>query len=171
MQYGTIKRTKPRLTVLRGYPGNEPTSLTQGAPVKEGVTIKSGQVIQLAWVSANNRYEWELGCSGTLIPYFAEKDSTDEDVISAGSLTGLSSLGKYELQTAFYKSGDTYNNDVPLTFDGVTGDVKATTYGSGEPILGVVTRIRGAKNLKGVDSSASNLNVIILSTGYSRNLA
>jgi hypothetical protein len=112
MPTGTIKRTKPRLRVLRGYPGNEPTGLTASAPVKDGVTIKSGQVIQLTWNNSKTRYEWELGCSGTKVPYVAEKDSTDEDVIEADSLTGLSCLGKYELEVAYFKSGDTYNVDV-----------------------------------------------------------
>lgn len=171
MQIGTIKRTKPRLRVLRGYPGNEPTALTASAPVKDGVTIKSGQTIQLTWNGTLSRYEWELGCSGTKIAYFAEKDSTDEDVLEADSLTGLSSAGKYELETAFFKAGDTYNNDVPLTFDGTTGDVKATTYGSGAPIVGVVSRIHGPKNLAGVDSSATTLDVIVFNTGYQVNPA
>ena len=37
------KRDKPRVNVLRGYPGNETTALTRSLPFAVG--IKSGQAI------------------------------------------------------------------------------------------------------------------------------
>lgn len=162
--FGTIKRSKPRVRVLRGYDPNEPTTLMQAHPVSDGVVIKSGQVVSLNWVAANNRYEWVLGGQANTIPYIALEDSTDEDVIEAGKLPALSCAGQFEIQTAYYKDGGTYNNDVALTYDGVTGNVKPAL--AADAVLGTVTRIHGPVSLKGKDSSAVNLDVIIFTTGF-----
>lgn len=96
----------------------------------------------------------------------AEKDSTDEDVIESGSLVGLSCAGKFELETPFFKSAETYNVDVPLTYDGTTGDVKPTTYGSGDPIVGIVSRNRGTKSVKGTNSNVSSFDVVSFNTNF-----
>ncbi len=162
--YGTIKRSYPRVVVLRGYDPNEPRTLTQAFPVKDGVVIKSGQTISLAWSATNSRYEWVLGATAPATPYIALEDSTDEDVIEAGKLPALSCAGQFEIQTAYYKSGDTYNVDTPLTYDGTTGNLKAAT--TGDPVVGFVTRIHGPVSLQGHNSSAVNLNVIVFSTGF-----
>lgn len=166
-QYGTIKRTKPRMTVLRGYNPMETAPGTESAPVASGVTIKSGQVISLVWNAVTLQSEWNLGTpANSGIPHFALQDSADQDVIEAGKLTGYSALGKFRLQTAYYKTGDTYNDAVPVTPDGETGDVKATTLESGAPIVGFVHLNRGPQSLVGVDSSASTLTVITIDTVY-----
>lgn len=165
-QYGTVKRVKPRLVVLRGFDPNEPRTLTQAAPVASGVTILSGQVISLDWNSVLDQYEWVLGGVSGQVPYIALQDSVDPDVVESGTLVGLSCLGQFELQTAYFAAEETYNVDVPLTYDGVTGDVKPTTFGSGEPILGVVTRNHGTVNLAGKDSSATSLDVVVFTTNY-----
>ena len=148
--FGTIKRTYPKITVLRGFDPNEPRTRQISFPVASGVTILSGQVISLAWNGTN--YNWVLGCTGTNTPHFALQDSVDADVIAAGKLTGLSCSGQYEIQMGFYSAG-TYNVDVPLTFDGTTGNVVPTTWGSTLPVLGVVSRNHGDISLQGIDSS------------------
>ncbi len=170
-RYGTIKRQYPRVEVLRGYDPNEPRTKTQAFPVKSGVTISSGQVISLAWDAALSQYEWVLGVTGTAMPYIALADSRDEDVQEADKLPALSVAGDFEIQTAFFKAGDTYNVDVPITFDGVTGDLKATTAGSGAAILGFITRNHGVENLAGKNSNAVNLDVVTFQTSYQLNPA
>jgi hypothetical protein len=173
--YGIIQRAKPRLTVLRGYDPQEPTTRLASYPVADGVVIKSGQVISLKWNATEGRDEWVLGVltDDAIIrtPYIALNDSTDEDVIEAGTLPALSCAGQFELRMGFFKDGDTYNQDIPLTFDGVTGNVKATTWASGAPVLGVVSRIHGPINLKGQDSSAVDLDVIVFNTQFAINTA
>ena len=139
-------RAKPRLQILRGWDLVNTATLNQVHPVKDGVTIKSGQVIQRTWNGTLGRYEWELGCSGTKAPFFAFQDSTEADVIAADGLTGISISGDYELQTGYFSSG-TYNADTLLTFDGTTGRVKPATEGS--LVIGRVTRIRGPLRLNG----------------------
>lgn len=141
-------RAKPRLQILRGWDLVNTATLNQVHPVKDGVTIKSGQVIQRTWNGTLGRYEWELGCSAidgiAKAPFFALQDSTEADVIAADGLTGISISGDYELQTGYFSSG-TYNADTLLTFDGTSGNVKVATEGS--LVIGRVTRIRGAKQL------------------------
>jgi hypothetical protein len=173
------------MTVLRGFDPNEPYTRTSTAPVASGVTIYSGQVIYLLWSSGDSQYEWNLGCVAGSTPHLALQSSADEDVIEAGNLVGLDCSGQFEVQMAFFDTGggQTYNVDVLLTYDGTTGNVKPTTIGSGLPIMGVVSRIRGPKDLAGVlsgddtyligavDSSAlaANENVIIFKTRYQDN--
>jgi hypothetical protein len=141
-------RAKPRLQILRGWDLVNTATLNQVHPVKDGVTIKSGQVIQRTWNGTLNRYEWELGCSAidgiAKAPFFAFQDSTEADVIAADGLTGISISGDYELQTGYFSSG-TYNVDTLLTFDGTSGNVKPAA--EGQLVIGRVTRIRGAKQL------------------------
>ena len=172
-QYGIIQRTTPIMRVLRGWGPMEPHALTKSYPVASGVTIVSGQLIHPAWVSGNNRYEWNLGAAaaGAGPSYFAQDDSTKEDVIEAGVLVGLSCSGDYELQTAFYTTGNTYNDGTPLTGDtgGNLGTVVPTTVGSGSPIVGYVSGCHGPISLVGIDSSATNLNVIQLTTRHEAN--
>lgn len=163
--YGTIKRSKPRVGVLRGFDPNEPRTRLAAYPVSidsnTGATlvIRSGQTISLKCNASLSQDEWVLGVtaleSGVLrTPYIALNDSYDEDVIEAGKLPGLSCSGQFEIRTGYFKTGDDANlkNGVPITFDGTSGDVKATTFGSGVPVIGIVTR--GVEDLKGHDSSA-----------------
>lgn len=138
-------RAKPRVQILRNWDLVSTSTLNQVLPVADGVTVKSGQVIQRTWNGTLNRYEWTLGCSAGKAPFIAYQDSTEADVVAADGLTGISISGDYEIQTGYFKSGDTYNTDVLLTFDGTTGDVKAAT--EGDLILGRCSRIRGTKKL------------------------
>lgn len=170
-QYGTIKRLNPRIEVHRGFNPNEPHTQTSAHPVKSGVTILSGQVISKVWNADITDYEWELGWAAGRVPYFAYNDSADEDIIETGKLVALSCVGQFEIATAFFKDGDTYNDGVFLGPDGVTGDVKAATAESGEPILGVVVKSHGPDSLVGKNSNVTNTDVIRLRTMYLPNLA
>lgn len=158
--YGTTQRTKPRLQVLRGWDPNNPTHRTQRAPIATGVTIKSGQVISLAWGSGGYQ-EWNLGvASATVIPFFAVQDSDDFDVISSGVLTGLSSLDNIELQTPYFKASPTpsYGHQVALKADGTTGDV--TTVSTADLnaagfILGYASRYNAPVNIAATNTEAT----------------
>lgn len=168
--------------MLRGFNPNEPHTLTQAFPVKDGVTILSGQVVSLEWNGTLSQYEWTLGWQAGRLPYIAYNDSQDEDVLEADKLPALSSLGQFEIQTAFWKDADeaSFVVDVPVGPDGTTGDIKVATLESGEPIMGYVTRIHGAEDLgptgegnNGQNSSAEvvNLKVVTFVTAYRANTA
>jgi len=165
MNYGTVQRVHPRVRVLRGYNPNEPQTLTQSLPVATAVTILSGQVISPKWNSVTSQNEWVLGKdSAATLVYIALKDSADLDVLSAGTLPALSCAGKFEIQTPFYKTGDTYNEGVFLTADGVTGDLKATTAVSINDIYGVVTRQHGVTSIAAEDSGFSGAATVLIFT-------
>lgn len=168
---GYIKRQYPRVEVLRGFNPNEPQTFTQAYPVKAQEVILSGQVISAGWNAANLQYEWEKGWQASRTPYIALNDATDEDVLEAGNLVALSCLGKFEIETAFFDDQDTYNEGVPVSPDGTSGDLKVATGGNGIPILGYVTRIRGPKSLVGLNSNVVNTEVICFSTAYDANPA
>lgn len=165
--YGYIQRAKPKLQVLRGYDNPQKALIRKSSfPVTSGVTIKSGQVIYSDWNSANARYEWKLGCELGKTPYLANADSDDEDVISAGTLPGLSCAGQFEFRMPYFKTGETYQQDIPLTYDGTTGNVKPTTWGAGVPVLGILSRNHDVENLAGKDASAVNLDVVTFNSHY-----
>ena len=180
-QFGTIKRVKPRVRVLRGYNPQEPHTLSQAAPaslkdaaagaVNPLVGIKSGQVISLNYV--NSEYVWELGCAAGRTPYIALNDAFDEDVIEAGNMPGLSCAGQFEIQTPYFKSADADNFvvDAPVTYDGVTGNIKVA--GATDPVIGFVTRNHGKVSLgqsangnDGTNSSATDLDVVVFTTSF-----
>lgn len=181
MGYGITVRSKPRIQVLKGFDPMSNSGLTQTAFVKSGTTIGSGQPIMLDWTAGNSRYEWVLATEAAVnlgrTVYFADKDSTDGDVIEGG-LMGYSSLGDYEIQTAYFDPNDTYNVDDLLTINttGFLGNTQTTGTGI-RGIVGRITRIRGANSVGGDplqnaalgikdDSSttAANSKVIIFQT-------
>jgi hypothetical protein len=73
------------------------------------------------------------------IPHIALQDADQYDVVSANSLVGYSCLGDFELQTGYYTAG-AYVVGSPVSPDGTTGKVKLGVAGSGEPIMGYVTK-------------------------------
>jgi len=157
---GTQKRATPRLSILRGWDINNPTNIApRGASAEIQGTILSGHL-----VSKDVNDKWVLGgagASGTATIGFAIQDDTDFDVVGSGVITALSVLGKYELQTAFFKSTDTYVNGTPVTYDGTTGKVKVTTVDSGLPILGYcsgppVDVLQGATRVNDIYQNPSN---------------
>lgn len=142
-------RTKPRVQILRGWDLVSTSTLHQVHPVKAGEAIKSGMVISRKWNSDLGRYEWVKGIGtfdGTAVPaaFIAFQDANEADVVAADGLTGISISGDYEIQTGYFEDG-TYNVDALLTYNGTTGNVKIAE--AGDPIIGRVTRIRGAKKL------------------------
>lgn len=152
MTYDHYKRDLPRLNVLRGWPGNETTSLTHIAKPKLSEGIRSGMVITL---DTNN--EW-IKATATLsnnkVVYWATADQSDTDVVSSGRLLGLSVLGKYELQTPYFKSDDTYATDSWLKVHTVAGYVALATINTAtDEIVGICTR-GGKTNIATTNSEA-----------------
>jgi len=100
------RRTKPRLNVLRGYPGNESTSFTYSAKPKALEAIKSGMII-----SIDSNGEWVKGAAAGDVPYLAYHDQSDPDVLACQKLLGLSCAGNYEVETGYFDTTDTWNRD------------------------------------------------------------
>ncbi len=179
MNIGYYQRPKIRATVLRGYDPNNPTRLTEGHRVQAGVTILSGMVISLV-TGGDGALEWVKGWAAGRLPYITVQDSVDFDVVSANSLVGFSCLGNFKFQTGYFKTGETYTLDTPLTA-GTGGDlglVVPTTLESGLPILGYVTDANAPVDLsdrgpKGypADSSAVDSEVIRFQSTYLPNTA
>lgn len=187
--HGQLKRSKPRVEVLRGYNPNEPQTLTQSHPVKTSVTVLSGQVIYLKWDATAASYVWDLGCEDGYTPYIALQDwdksqtaglgqfGYDPDVMEAGKLTGLSCAGKFEIQTAFFYN-TTYAMDTALTYvpndgtgNGDAGDLRPA--GSGDPVVGFISRTSGQNSpidLTGINSNVTNKKVITFTTNFDNNV-
>ncbi len=172
--YGTEQRTLPRLRVLRGWDPNNPSTRTAKAPIADGVTIKSGQVISLQW-GGGGYEEWNLGVVATSdIPHFAVQDSDDFDVVGSGLLTGLSSLDNIELQTPYFHASPSpaYGNHGMLKADGVTGSV--TSASAGDTILGFQSRFNAPNDIVAEDSSSvpdvstGKVLVLTLQTAFQR---
>lgn len=128
-------RSKLRLHVYRGYPGNETDAITSRYAPGE-TDIKSGMLVTPKWIAARSRYEWVKGlddddASPDSVPmvYWAHDDALDSDVQAAGNLVGLSSLGNFVLGTPWIKDGEVVSNGEYLTFDGVTGNMKVAADG------------------------------------------
>jgi hypothetical protein len=174
--YGTIVRvspSRPRLKVYRGYDPNEPTTLTQTAPVASNVTVYSGQLICLQKSGTTTNQEWVLCTQSKLaagaVPYLALQDGADFDVRCTG-LTGLSCAGDFEVGTGFYDTGETYDVDTALTASATGGNIAPA--GSGEIPIGYVTRgydlgtNLGNRDLTNKDSTAANLNIVVFTTNF-----
>jgi hypothetical protein len=168
---GTYKRSKPRLAVLRGWDINNPSNIApRAASAEDQGTILSGHLI-----SKNGDGEWIKGVNSTqpATIAFAVQDDVDFDVVGSGVITGLSVLGKYEIQTPFFKSDDTYTVGLPLTYDGTTGNIKITTLESGAPIIGYVSggKVDVAATNSNVEQSAGHAYVVQFVTNYAANTA
>ena len=161
---GYSKRPKPRVNVVRGFNGNEPSTFTRSAPVTEGVAIVSGQVISL------DDGEWVLGAAQGSIPYIALSDSTDTDVSGSGLLPALSCAGQFEIETGWFKADDTYGENTPL-IAGATGLVEEGDLTDTEvDIIGFATQ-EGVKNLNGgpgpiVEMNATDANILTFITRW-----
>lgn len=153
MTYGYYVRNQPRVRVRRGYPGNEPTTITQSAPITTGVTIYSGQVISLSSGA------WILGCPAGKTPYIAYHDSVDPDVVSSGSLLGLSCSGVFEIETAYFTAAaGAYNSDdLPLVAD--TGATVAVPPSGAGNITLATSAWTGTQDILGVTIAGGLQNV------------
>lgn len=160
--YGTYLRVVPRMRVVRGYPGNEPTNISRSAPITANVVIYSGQIISLSSGA------WVLGCtSGSGVePFVAFHDSTDPDVIQSGVLLGFSCSGNYTFETGWFTAAaGSYNADnLPLAADNASsslvqpvsgaGCLKLTSISGGLDIIGF-TANGGLQNVTTTNSEAT----------------
>jgi len=165
MTYGEYRRTKPRLNILRGWAGNEPQSLTFSAKPKLNVNIYSGQLII---PDPTDSTQWILCDSDevthkNVVPYFAYSDAiwvngrlqTDTDVGSSGLLLGLSCLGDFEIQTAYFDTNDTWKNGDPVIKSATAGSVdQGASFLSAVETIGVVTR-GGMEDIAKINSEAT----------------
>lgn len=159
-------RANARVTVLRGYDPNSPSTLTQSLPVASGSTILSGQVVSGVWSSTYGSHAWTLGLTGG-VPYVALQDSADEDVSEAGKLTGLSCAGQFEIQTAFYSGTESaLTLGAVLTAHATSGNVLLATAGgtsaNGSKIVGFVTRVPAAS----VGTASATYGGITITSSY-----
>lgn len=124
-------RTKPRLNVIRGYPGNETTALSRS--LSPSVAIKSGQSVadngSGAWILATNAH----GVGKVFIAYH---DSTDPDVISCDKLLAFAVTGSYELETGYFKAADVFAVGDPVYCNTVGGELTKTNTGGSTPVIG-----------------------------------
>lgn len=121
--------------VVHNHPGHKP-HLRGRYPVKDGQTILSGQVCSVTKNTVTGRLEFIRGLdvdddgagadtkltAGELI-FFAYGNSTDGDVLNSGFLTGLSSVGGFELSTSRFDANATYEAGDLLVPDGTTGNL------------------------------------------------
>lgn len=153
-----VLRDRPRINVLRGYPGNEPTSITAALPVDSTVdhssvakTILSGQPI---FRNGSGNFSNGVGLGGwgdtqgadaksVQDIFFAYHDSTDTDVTSCGKLLGFSALGKFELETAWFDdtAAISVGDALGINDAGLLRQLSTGASGSG-PVVGYCTGIR-----------------------------
>lgn len=172
--YDTIKRQgKPRLEVLRGYNPNEPFQQSATHPVKDGEDIKSGQTITLeADSDSPTGSVWIICPTGFTdgAVYVALQDATDEDVVSAGNLPGLSCAGQYEFESAFFDGADNSAYTEGLYIKPSTanaGNVMLTAAANPvatETVIGQITRKPG--NTSGYNSNVDATDVITWRTVF-----
>jgi hypothetical protein len=154
MTYGEYRRTKPRINILRGFRGNEPQSLTFSAKPATGQAIKSGMLIVL-----NDSGQWvkcDSASHGGKVPYFAYSDDTDTDVVSSGLLLGISCLGDFELQTAYFNTGTTWADGSPVIkgTGSLVGSVdKGASFLAAVETVGVASR-GGVEDIAKINSEA-----------------
>lgn len=148
MNAGHAQREKPRTNILRGNDPNSSLKLSRIAPPKADEGIKDGMVVSLAVNSGV--YEFVKGGAAGRVIYISYRDQSDSDVLASRNLVALSCADDYEVETAFFKAGDVYNIDTPLSYDGVTGNIKVA--GAGETIIGYVS---GTENSP-LDHTATN---------------
>lgn len=158
MTYGEYRRTKPRLNILRGFAGNEPQSITHSAKPKANEAILSGMLICL-----DGNGEWvkcDSASMGGDVPYFAYHDQSDTDVQSSGLLMGISCLGEFELQTAYFDSTDTWAHGDPVIkgTGALVGSVdKGASFLAAVETVGVVSR-GGMEDIVAINSEATPVN-------------
>jgi len=156
---GTQKRTKPRLAVLRGWDINNPTNIAPRAVSAEDQgTILSGHVI-----SKDGNDKWALGASAgkESTVCLSIQDDVDFDVVGSGVITGISVLGKYEVQTAFFDSGD-YTPGTPVTYSATAGNIAEAA--AGDTVIGYVTA--GKVNISATNSNVEATEVVQFATQF-----
>ena len=171
------KRTKPRVNVLRGYPGNETTALTRSLPPKAGEGIKSGMAIAVGTGGDAGLFVKATNSMAANLVFIAYHDQTDTDVLSSGKLLGFSALGGFELETGYWEQAGSPAAD-PADGDaicvGSTAGNLAPVTGS-EPVIGYATSdiidwsngqysTSVANMAQNTEASAANSKVLRLAT-------
>jgi hypothetical protein len=115
-------------------------------------------VITPRWNATDSVYEWAVGIgavSNQYPIYFALQDSTDEDVLEAGNLVGLSCAGQFEIEVPFYDPADTWNEGAL-----VTACLDATDEAITAAVLASLGRSDGAGDGKGFITVATTPRVL-----------
>ncbi len=138
----TTLRARLRLIEHRDPLGNRPTGLSGTFPVKTGEAILSGMLMSVVRNTVSGRNEWAKGYNPSAAQgrelAFAVDDATDPDVVAAGNLRGLSARGRHDISIPYTKANETYQYGDELTYDGVTGYLKAAT--TGNLVVAVVSK-------------------------------
>lgn len=138
------RREHARIQVREGY--DPQTSKTRGIAhyLRGGQQVWSGMVISLSTTGSDvaNRPEYVVGVPADAIQplvYFALTDYFDSSVEATRKIPGLSCRENYVIETAWYDDQADYDIEgTPLTWDGATGKVTATTWDDDEDnIIGV----------------------------------
>lgn len=127
-------------------------------------------------ISLDSEGEWVKGCPKGKEPFLSMNDQTlDTDVRGSGKLLGLSCAGIYEVETAHFDDGSTYNNGNGLKAmtAGDAGKLDVVTgYDENVDIIGKVTR--GVVDVAGYESGVAKdndgkINVLTFITGWQPN--
>jgi hypothetical protein len=178
---GVKKRTKPRVRILKGFDPMNPSAPSRTERVKTGETILSVQVISLVFNADDSVYEWIRGwdlVNSKGVPYIADSDSADFDVVDAEKLKGWDPRTPAVIQTAFWKTGQTFVEGDELSPDALTGNLRKKVADDGYPVIGrhfgagpynIATHASGGALVYGEDSSATDGQVIKFTTGFVTN--
>jgi len=154
MDLNNISTANAKLgVVVHNHPGHKP-HLRGRYAVKSGQTILSGQVCSVTKNTSTGRLEYIRGLdvdtdgvgtdakltAGDLI-FIAYGSSTDGDVLNSGKLTGLSSVGGFELSTAYFDAAKTYQAGDLLVPDGLTGNLIPVPADSGDFTVASTTAV------------------------------
>lgn len=136
MDLNNLSTAKAKLgLVVHNHPGHKP-HLRQRYAVQDGQDIKEGQVISVVKNTVDQRLEFIRGfdadidaggpdtklSKGNLI-MIAYQNSDDGDVLNSGKLTGLSSVGGFEISTAYFDESSTYEVGDLVIPDATTGNL------------------------------------------------
>ncbi len=123
------------------------------------MVIYSGQLISLTSGA------WVLGCTAGKTPYLAFHDSVDPDVLSAGTLLGISLSGNFVFETPWFTlaAGAFNANDLPLKAD--TGATVLTPGSfSGAGCITLASAFNDTADIIGVTSNGGQQNVTAINS-------
>lgn len=156
MTFGEYRRARPRLNIKRGFAGNEPQSITYSAQPTAGANIRSGELIVID--GATGRWvRCDSAVHPNVVPYFAFQDQSDTDVQSSGLLLGISCLGEFELQTAYFDTTDPWAFGDPVIKGAgpLAGSVdRGASFLAAVETVGVVSQ-GGIENIAAINSEAT----------------
>lgn len=136
------------LNVVKGWPSPYAVDKTKGIIDANVNSIIAGRVVHIDPTTDKFALGTYQDSTSASMPCFAWPSSTDLDVrsdvgnISGGHLTALPATGAYEFETTEFK-GTGFDPNIPLTCyntaDADQGKVQATTIGSTDLIVGIVS--------------------------------